>query len=136
MDKEFTITSVQAQAKIPVMVLQIQGDIDVTTAQKLEDYAGEAHARGAQDILLDLSEVSFISSAGLRAIHRTYQMLRQESDESPEEVKQGILDGTYKSPHLKLLCPKPDVQRSLKTAGFDMYIEMFEDRPTALASFG
>jgi hypothetical protein len=52
-----------------------------------------------------------------------------------EEVRRGISAGTYKSPHLKLLNPSKETRSTFQLSGFDMFIESFDDRDTALASF-
>jgi hypothetical protein len=59
----------------------------------------------------------------------------QAPSESDEAVKKGILDGSFKSPHLKLLNPKPDVSKVLKMTGVDMYIEVYRSQKDAVASF-
>ena len=40
-------------------------------------------------------------------------------------MKQGIHDGTFKSPHLKLVSPTPRVAEVLKMSGLDMVIECY-----------
>jgi len=137
MGSEFAINASEEVGKVPVTVFHIHGDIDTNTYQQLEDVASKAHQAGTRNLLLDLSEVNFVSSAGLRAFHKIYTMLRQASkEESDEAVRKGLMDGTFKSPHLKLFKPSPVVQTAMKTAGFDMYIEWFDDRGKALAAFG
>jgi anti-anti-sigma factor len=137
MESKFAITASEEAGKVPVTVFHIHGDIDTNTYQQLEEMASKAHEGGTRNLLLDLSEVDFVSSAGLRAFHKIYTMLRQASkDESDEAISRGLMDGTYKSPHLKLLKPSMVVQTAMKTAGFDMYIEWFDDHGKALAAFG
>jgi hypothetical protein len=41
-----------------------------------------------------------------------------------------------KSPHLKLLNPPPALRRVLQIAGFDVFIDIFDDLQTAIDSFG
>lgn len=132
---DFQIQTRQAEGKTPITVLHIHGNVDTNTYQLLEEKARQEHANGARNLLVDLSEVDFVSSAGLRALHQMYLLFRQESVEDDETVSRGLRDGTYKSRHLKLLCPNTIVQTSLKTAGFDMYLEIFDDLEKALASF-
>ena len=132
MTTELKITSEQVQSNVPVTIFHIEGDIDTNTFQILQDQAKEAHQAGTNYLLLDLSGVKFVSSAGFRALHATYIMLRETS---PDAVGKGLMDGTYKSRHLKLLHPSPNVLMALKTAGFDMYIESFDDLKKALESF-
>lgn len=132
MGSNFEITALQEKGQVPVTVFHIRGDIDTNTYEQLQARAKEAQHDGMRFLLLDLSEVGFISSAGLRALHSIYSMLRESS---PEEVDKGLRDGTYMSRHLKLLSPSANVETALKTTGFDMYLEIFKDRQKAIKSF-
>jgi anti-anti-sigma regulatory factor len=91
---------------------------------------------GAHDIVLDLTAVAYLSSAGIRMLSSLFHLLRgnlpQESDAA---MKQGIHDGTFKSPHLKLAGPPPRVAEVLKMSGLDMVIDMYRSVPEAVASF-
>ncbi len=50
-------------------------------------------------------------------------------------MKQGISDGTYKSPYLKLSNLSKESKTVFTATGFDMYLEMFDDTKKAIASF-
>jgi anti-anti-sigma regulatory factor len=50
-------------------------------------------------------------------------------------VKEGISSGTYKSPHLKLLNLSKETKTTFEMSGFDMFIETYDDRKKAIASF-
>ena len=122
--------------RIPVTVFHIVGDIDTSTYQQLEARAKQAHAAGAANIVLDLSQVGYVSSAGIRAINQIYTLLRTAAPaESDEAVRQGINAGTFKSPHLKLAHLNQRVNEALKTAGVDMFLEFHPDLAAAVASF-
>jgi anti-anti-sigma factor len=130
------ITVTQEQGRVPVTVLHVQGDISASTADQFLEEAQQAYDDGARDILIDLSKVSLLSSAGLRVLHQVFNMLRSESpDESDEAVRKGLTDGTFKSPHLKLLSPKQNVREVLRMAGFDMFLEIHNNLKKAIASF-
>jgi anti-anti-sigma factor len=130
------ITISREQATVPVTVIHIQGDIDVTSYQQLEAQADAAVQAGARDMVLDLSDVGHISSAGLRAIHHIFNLLRTDSpDESDRAVSWGLRDGTFKSPHLKLSNPSPGARQVLSTTGFDMFLEIHDSLEAAVASF-
>ena len=93
---------------------------------------------GAQYILVDLSHAPYVSSAGFRALHQIFNDLRARnpsSNLSEEEVKKGISAGTYKSPHLKLLNLSKETKTTFEMSGFDMFIETYDDRKKAIASF-
>jgi len=120
----------------PVTVFHVVGDIDTNTYQQLQTRAQEAHAAGAANMVLDLSQAGYVSSAGIRAINQIYNLLRTDApEESDDAVRQGINAGTFKSPHLKLAGANPRVSEALKAAGVDMFLEFHPDLSAALASF-
>lgn len=124
--------------RVPVTVLHVDGNIDSSTYEKFQATAKKVIEEGARYILVDLSHAPFVSSAGLRALHTLFNELRLRNPEtslSDEQVKQGISAGTYRSPHLKLLNLSPETATVFETSGFDMYIDTFTDRQTAIASF-
>jgi anti-sigma B factor antagonist len=51
-----------------VVLIEIEGDIDAHTAPQLERTLNDLVAQGHNRLVLDVSQVDFISSAGLRAI--------------------------------------------------------------------
>jgi anti-anti-sigma factor len=130
------ITVTQEQGRVPVTVLNVKGDINAATADQFLAEAQTAYDDGARNMLIDLSRVSLLSSAGLRALHNIFNMLRSDSpEESNEAVRKGLTDGTFKSPHLKLLKPDKTVTQVLSMAGFDMFLEIYDNRKKAVASF-
>ncbi len=122
--------------RVPVTVLHLEGDLDSSTYLSFQSKANELITNGARHVLVDLTKVRFVSSAGLRAFHEIFNRLRSLSpDTSDSEMHRQINEGTYKSPSLKLLKPSKLAQESMKTAGFDMFLEIHEDLSTAIASF-
>lgn len=126
------ITVLQEQGKVPVTVFKIKGN--VTSDVELQEQAQKAHASGTHYILLDLSEVPYMSSAGLRALHSIFSLLRTHGA-SNEETKAGITSGTYLSPNLKLYKPNDHVREVLKISGYDMFLEIHTNYDKAIASF-
>jgi len=124
------------KARVDVTVLHVSGNFDSSSYEGFEKRANELIDGGARYLLVDLTNVPFLSSAGLRAINAIYSRLRSLApDASEEEVRQGIRAGTYHSSHVKLLNPNKDVRQVLEMSGFDMYLEVHKDLQTALASF-
>jgi anti-anti-sigma factor len=123
----------QERAKVPVTVFQLKGDL--TSEEPLRSQVEAAHNSGAHHLLLDLTNVQYISSAGLRALHHAYSLLRDQTT-AQSDVPRGILAGTYHSPHLKLLKPSKNAMKALSVAGFDMFLEIHDDYKKAIASFG
>jgi anti-anti-sigma regulatory factor len=116
-------------------VLHIAGQVDSSTADQFQAAALQAIDGGANDLLLDLTAMRYISSAGLRAVNAIFLALRDRAGEDPGRVGQGLRDGAYRSPHLKLLNPSPEVTRVLSTAGFDLFLESYKNLRTAVDAF-
>lgn len=124
--------------RVPVTVLHVDGNIDSATYQVFQSKVNELIKDGAQYILVDLAHAPYVSSAGFRALHQIFNDLRARhpsSNLSEEEVKKGISAGTYKSPHLKLLNLSKETRTTFEMSGFDMFIETYDDRKKAIASF-
>ena len=121
--------------QLPVTVIYVNGDVDSTTSQDFLVKIEELIFDGARHILIDLSNVPFISSAGLRAIHNIFNQLRALHKDADDDALRAVNDGTYKSPNVKLLNLSEQTNFAFETAGFDVYIETFTDRDTAINSF-
>ena len=127
------IKSWQETGQIPVTILQLKGDL--ITEEQLVDKAQAVFQEGARDIILDLGGVPYISSAGLRAIHVIYMLLRSADPQDEETAVRGIARGTYKSPHLKLVKPSRNGLKALTTSGYDLFLDIHYSIPKAVASF-
>ena len=127
------ITTSQANGRVPVTIFHLQGDL--MDEEPLHKLAAEAVANGSQYILLDLNKVPYISSAGVRAIQFVFQTLQTNGHVDNEAMKRGIIDGTYRSPYLKLLNPTKNAAKAIGVAGYDMFIEVHHDLRTAVNSF-
>ncbi len=120
----------------PITVIHVDGNIDSASYQEFQTKAEELITSGTRDILIDLTNVHFVSSAGIRAFHALFNKLRALSpDLSDEEMRKGINAGTYKSPHLKLLNPSKEATTTFEMTGIDMYIGIYTDLKKAISSF-
>ncbi|MEY2817746.1 MAG: hypothetical protein RL275_1209 [Chloroflexota bacterium] len=130
------IKSTTENARVPVTILKISGDIDSSNYQLFQSYADEKIAQGTQYLLLDFSEVKRISSAGLRVIHNLFNKLRDiHKDVNDDELRKRMSSGAYKSPYIKLTNLAPNVAEVFKLGGFEIYLEMFDDRSKSVDSF-
>lgn len=119
---------------VPVTVFHISGDL--TDETLLASKIDSLYESGTRHALLDLSDVEYISSSGLRGIHKAFMKLRSDGpEESDKEITNGIARGTYVSPHLKLYKPSKIALKSLHTSGYDMFLEIHDDYYQAIASF-
>ncbi|MEI8188260.1 MAG: STAS domain-containing protein [candidate division NC10 bacterium] len=124
----------QEQGRVPVTIFHVTGEINTETYDQLQTQAGQSLRAGTRYLLLDLTQVSYVSSYGVRAISHVFNLLR-DSSESQDILSKGLRDGTFKSPHLKLSTPTPHVLKVLTTSGIDMFLEIHTDLTSAIASF-
>lgn len=134
------ITVTQVEGKVPVTIMQIQGELDASNFRRVITRAKQVYDAGAQALLLDLSEMSFMASSGLVALHSAALLMRGETPPDPEAgwgalraIDRDREAGLQK--HVKLLNPQPRVKRVLEMAGFDRFFEIYTDQETAIASF-
>jgi anti-anti-sigma factor len=126
----------QEQGRVPVTVFDIRGEITADTAARFREEAERAMAGGAQNLVLDLTNVPYIGSFGLRALNDILKGLHKgASDQNEAQLRQALRDGRSKSAHLKLVNPNPQVMKVLETTGFDMFLEVYPTVKTAVASF-
>ena len=117
MGNELNIKVSQMEGRIPVTVLHADGDIDANTHQALDAKVDEVIGDGAANILLDLSNVSYMSSAGFRSMHRMYTLTGEKG-------------GT-----LRLLNPSDETKRLMKAMGFDTQLPIHTDLREAVDAF-
>jgi anti-anti-sigma factor len=130
------ISAEQIVANKIVTVIRLRGDFDLVGAQQFDQQISDMEESAASSILIDLSGVHFMSSAGIRSLNELFYTLHPYDQEKfRQEISPGIRSGTYRAPNLKLLKPSEMVANTLKMVGLDMYLEVFEDENTALQSF-
>ncbi len=130
------ITISNQLARVPVTVFHIKGDIDTNTAGQLQEQADQAIQGGTHYLLLDLSEVPYVSSYGIRTISHIFSVLRdQTSGDDDASLSKGLRDGHYKSAHLKITNPTKPVLNVLNATGMDMFLEIHNNLQEAITSF-
>jgi len=135
-----TVTLEQAKNNSQVSILGIEGDLDASNYQEVIDTARQARDLGAKFLLINMSEMSFMSSSGLVALHSVALLMRGEVPPDPEygweafrSIDRDRDSGTQE--RVKLVNPNPRVDRSLETTGMKEYFEIHADLDTAISSF-
>ncbi len=123
------------QGKEPIAVMKITGDINASNFMQITDKAEETFNNPSPYLIIDLSEVTEVSSAGLAALHKV-ALLYSGTPHNPQEYANP--DFTHSSnarKFVKLLNPQPDVEKVLADAGLKLFFKIFRDLDTAIASF-
>ncbi|RPJ19168.1 MAG: anti-sigma factor antagonist [Chloroflexi bacterium] len=130
----------QAQGNVPITLIKLDGQLDGQNYQELIAKAQESYNAGARDFLLDLSDLTYISSAGLVALHSVALMARGEALPDLEggwsayrSMGRSSEAGIQK--HVKLLNPRSEVMGVLDMVGFGRLFEIYTNRDDAVNSF-
>jgi len=130
----------QNQGSLPVTIMQLRGALDGSSDRDFISEAEKLYDAGTRDLILDMSELDFLSSAGLAAIHRIARVFRGD-DRSTMEEGWGAIHAMGKERdsgfqrHIKLLSPSQKIQDVLDTVGFKAFFEIYTDIHPAIASF-
>lgn len=100
-----------------VCIVAVTGSIDALTAGDLTSSLSAQVGNGQKNLVLDLSQVDFMSSAGLRAILAALKECRQVGGD------------------LRIAAAQPGVNKVLNMSGFTSILKTYPDLPAALASF-
>ena len=101
--KELEITQEQLQSTI---VVAVAGAVDTNTAPALQEALMRATATSTGGVKLDLAKVSYLSSAGLRALLMAAKALQKRGE------------------RLKLSDVPPQIHNVLNLTGFTMFIDV------------
>ena len=123
MNSDLRISSEQIQAEVPVTVFHVRGWLDAQSEEQLLAAARTTYDEGARYLLIDMSELDTLTSAGMRALQKVYQIFTPKEDH-------------FKVAHLKLCNAPPQIYNVLGITGFLHNIPMYESLDAALQSFG
>ncbi len=98
-------------------VVSIEGDIDALTSGQVTEFLDDCIKQGETKLVIDLSRVDFMSSAGLRVVLGAVKKSRTKSGD------------------IHLAAPQPGVARVLKMAGFENVLNLFESIDQAVIQF-
>lgn len=120
---DLKIISERVQARVPVTILHIDGWLDAQSEPFLLEVARVAHDNGARYLLIEMSELDTMTSAGMRALQKVYQIYTPKEDH-------------FKVSRLKLCNAPPQIYNVLGITGFLHNIPMYESVADALNAFG
>ena len=131
----------QKQGRVPVTVISIDGRLDGQNYHELIAKGQELYDAGTRAILLDLTSLAYVSSAGMVAFHNIALLLRGEAPPSTDQgwsnyrsMGRGSIEGGIQE-NFKLFNPQPEVAHILDMVGFNTIFEIFTDLDKAINSF-
>jgi anti-anti-sigma regulatory factor len=134
------ITLSKEVGRVAITVLRLKGQLDGQTYQDLIEKARSAYKDGSRDFLIDLSGLTYVSSAGLVALHTVAlitngQTLPDEESGWASIRSAGRAGSEGKQEHVKLYNPREEVRSVLDMVGFSSAFDIFDDLDKAVKSF-
>lgn len=126
------------QSEHPIAILKIAGDINASNYMEVVNTAQELFDKPARNLIIDLSEVSSVSSTGLVALHKialVYSGVPQQVEADKDEMRPDFTHSSNARKFVKLLNPQPAVDAELQKAGLKLFFKVFSDLDTAINSF-
>lgn len=131
----------QAVGRVPVTVVALKGELDASNFGELIETARRLYDSGTRHLLLDLTDLRFMASSGLVALHSILRLIHGEPPPDPEagwgalhtlglDVSAGTIQG-----EVQLCAPQPAVERVLTRTGLSRLFLIHPDRATAIAAF-
>jgi anti-anti-sigma regulatory factor len=124
----------------PVSILHLEGKLDRANYESLIEEAKEIYDNGSRNLIIDLSKLTFISSAGLAALHQVALLFRGGKRPNLDDgwaafraIDRDRGGGFQK--HVKLYSPSDTVREVIEITGFSSLFEIFTDLPRAKESF-
>lgn len=99
------------------IVVTVAGSVDALTAGQVTSYLGAHVDSGQKQLVLDMSQVDFMSSAGLRTILDILRRARQPGGD------------------FRLAAAQAGVRRTLEISGFTRILKTYATVDEAVASF-
>lgn len=128
------------QGNVPVTVMQLAGDIDASTYTDVINMAQQTFDEGSRNLLIDLSKVPYVSSAGLMSLHTIVRIFAGQSVQPKEGGRPSFRainkeqDGPVRA-HVKLLSPQPAVEQVLDMVGLKLFFDIHANLEAAVNSF-
>ena len=123
------------EGPIPVTVVSLDGELDASNFEALIEAVRGLYDGGARQLLLDLSELRFMASSGLVALHSIVRIMHGEPPLDPEAGWSALHTPVgHTQTEVQLCGPLPAVERVLARTGLDRMFVVHPDRASALAA--
>jgi len=126
----------QVDARVPLTVIALVGELDASNFEALIETARQHYEAGTRSLLLDLTDLTFMASSGLVALHSIVRIMHGEAPPDPEAGWSALhaTAGAGSQREVQLCAPQPAVERVLARTGLDRLFVVHPDRSSAIAA--
>jgi hypothetical protein len=131
----------QSSQRANVSIMRLTGDLDGSNYRELIDRVRDLHQRGTRGILLDMTNLRFMSSAGLVALHTVALLLKGSDAPDPETAGWRALRAVGEAAdsdtqqNVRLLNPNHRVSGVLERSGVANFFPSHTDEAQAVEAF-
>ena len=118
MNQRRAALEILSERRQETLIISFSGDLDAQTAGQAHAFIDRQLDEGGQQVVVDLSQVGFMSSAGIRVL---LDLLRKNRKMGGD---------------LCLAATQPGVQRTLELAGMERVLQVYPTLGEAVLKFG
>ena len=129
------------EGSVPITVMSLAGELDASNYLRLVDDVRPLYEGGVRNLLLDLTDLTFISSSGLVSLYSIERVMQGQEPPDPEygwgamhEVGRAVEDGDVQTA-VQLCGLQQPVAEVIERTGLDRLFRIHPDRATAVAAF-
>ena len=133
---EITVTIHESSQ--PIAIMKLKGEINAATYMDVVNKAQELFDNPARHLIIDLSEISSVSSSGLVGLHKialVYSGVQQEMNTATQNPRPDFTHSGDARKFVKLLNPQPAVDEALRLAGLRLFFKVYNNLEKAIQSF-
>jgi anti-anti-sigma factor len=112
----------------PVAVVALDGELDASNYERVIETVREAYDDGVRGLVLDLSNLSFMASSGLFALHSAVRIMRGDLPPDPEAgwgaLHEMAADHDAPAASVRLASVQEPIARVLERTGMDRLFPM------------
>ena len=126
---------------VPVQVMSLSGELDASNYLDVIERVRQLYEGGTRQLVIDLSNVSFLSSSGLVALHSAALVMRGDEPPSPDlgwsafhAIASDVEQEGFET-CCTLVNPQSRVRKSLEMTGFSAFLHIYDDVDAAGQAF-
>lgn len=129
----------QVPAIVPVSILKLNGELDASNYIAVIERVRQIYDGGTSRLVIDLTNVSFLSSSGLVALHSAALLMRGDQPPSAEagwaayHAIASDVEGGFENCCV-LYNPQGRALKTLQMTGFDGFLRIFDNVDEAIAT--
>lgn len=131
----------QAAGRVPITIVALDGELDASNFNALIETARQLYDSGTRHLLLDLTNLRFMASSGLVALHSIMRLMHGEPPPDPEAGWGALhslgldVSGGETQGEVQLCGAQGAVERVLTRTGLTRLFLIHPDRASSIAAF-